>query len=140
MRAQKRGNKLGEVFMATKKELLEDALSELYDSLGGDLLGALIATPDGQVVVSKISKSNLDPQKLAAMAAAVVGTSDRLSKLVDAGAPMDTLVRCANENIMARKAGRRAVLVCVVKQDANIGLLNIEVEDAVNKITSILGM
>ncbi|RUM91277.1 hypothetical protein SAMN06269117_10928 [Balnearium lithotrophicum] len=125
--------------MASKKEMLEQVLSDLSDSLGSDLLGALIATPDGQVVVSLLMKGDLNAQKLAAMAAAVVGTSDRLSKLVEAGDFQDVLVRCERENIMARRTGRRAILVTVVKKDANIGLLNIEIEDAASRIISILG-
>jgi len=125
--------------MASKKEMLEEVLSELADSLGSDLLGALIATPDGQVVVSLITKGDLSAPKLAAMAAAVVGTSDKLSKLMDAGAFQDVLVRCEKENILARRTGRRAILVTVVKKDANIGLLNIEIEDATERIVSILG-
>jgi len=125
--------------MASKKEKLEAILSDLADSLGSDLFGALIATPDGQVVVSTVLKSSLNEQKLAAMAAAVVGTSERLAKLVEAGDFHDALVRCSNENILSKKAGRRAILVCVVKSDANIGLLNIEVEDAIERIISVLG-
>ncbi|GAB6075958.1 roadblock/LC7 domain-containing protein [Desulfurobacterium crinifex] len=125
--------------MASKKERLEQVLSDLSDSLGSDLLGTLIATPDGQVVVSIMLKGSLNAQKLAAMAAAVVGTSDKLSKLVEAGEFQDVLVRCENENILARKTGKRAILVCVVKKDANIGLLNIEIEDASERVISILG-
>lgn len=126
--------------MASKREKLEEVLSSLADSLGSDMLGALIATPDGQVVVSTMLKSNLSAEKLAAMSAAVVGTSERLSKIVEAGDFQDTLVRCSNQDIMSKKAGRRAILVCVVKSGGNIGLLNIEVEDAIDKITTILGM
>ncbi len=125
--------------MASKKEMLEQVLSDLADSLGSDLLGALVATPDGQVVVSLLMKGNLNAQKLAAMSAAVVGTSERLSKLVEAGEFQDVLVRCDKENVMARRTGRRAILVTVVKKDANIGLLNIEIEDAAERIVSILG-
>ncbi len=125
--------------MASKKEMLEQVLTDLADSLGSDLLGALIATPDGQVVVSLMMKGDLDARKLAAMAAAVVGTSDRLSNLVEAGDFQDVLVRCEKENILARRTGRRAILVTVVKKDANIGLLNIEIEDASDRIVSVLG-
>lgn len=125
--------------MASKKELLEQVLSDLANSLGSDLLGALIATPDGQVVVSLMMKGGLDARKLAAMAAAVVGTSDKLSKLIEAGEFQDVLVRCEKENILARRTGRRAILVTVVKKDANIGLLNIEIEDASDRIISVLG-
>jgi len=84
-------------------------------------------------------KGDLDARKLAAMAAAVVGTSDRLSSLVEAGDFQDVLVRCEKENILARRTGRRAILVTVVKKDANIGLLNIEIEDASDRIVSVLG-
>ncbi len=125
--------------MASKKERLEQILSDLADSLGSDLLGTLIATPDGQVVVSLILKGSLDSRKLAAMAAAVVGTSERLSSLLETGDFEDVLIRCEKENILARKAGKRAILVSVVKKDANIGLLNIEIEDATERIISVLG-
>ncbi len=125
--------------MASKKEMLEQVLSDLADSLGSDLLGALVATPDGQVVVSLIMKGDLSAPKLAAMAAAVVGTSDKLSKLVNAGEFQDVLIRCEKENVLAKRTGRRAILVTVVKKDANIGLLNIEIEDATERIISILG-
>ncbi|ADY74132.1 Roadblock/LC7 family protein [Desulfurobacterium thermolithotrophum DSM 11699] len=126
--------------MASKREKLEEILSDLADSLGSDMLGALIATPDGQVVASTMLKSNLSAEKLAAMSAAVVGTSERLSKIVEAGDFQDALVRCSNQNILSKKAGRRAILVCVIKSGANIGLLNIEVEDAIERITAVLGM
>ncbi|WP_297445317.1 roadblock/LC7 domain-containing protein [Desulfurobacterium sp.] len=125
--------------MASKRELLEEVLSSLADSLGSDILGTLVATPDGQVVVSTMVKGGLSAEKLAAMAAAVVGTSDRLSKVVEAGDFEDALIRCSSQNILTKKAGRRAILVCVVKSDANVGLLNLEVEDAIERIQSILG-
>ncbi|WP_022846881.1 MULTISPECIES: roadblock/LC7 domain-containing protein [unclassified Desulfurobacterium] len=125
--------------MASKRELLEEVLSSLADSLGSDILGTLVATPDGQVVVSTMVKGGLSAEKLAAMAAAVVGTSERLSKVVEAGDFEDALIRCSSQNILTKKAGRRAILVCVVKSDANVGLLNLEVEDAIERIQSILG-
>ncbi|WP_456457067.1 roadblock/LC7 domain-containing protein [Thermovibrio sp.] len=125
--------------MASKKERLEQILSDLADSLGSDLLGALIATPDGQVVVSLILKGSLDSRKLAAMAAAVVGTSERLSNLLESGEFEDVLIRCEKENILARRTGKKAILVTVVKKDANIGLLNIEIEDATERVISVLG-
>ncbi len=125
--------------MASKREMLEQILSDLADAMGSDMLGALIATPDGQVVVSMIMKGHLSAEKLAAMAAAVVGTSDRLSKVIEAGEFQDALIRCSKENILSRRAGRRAILVCVIKSDANVGLLNIEVEDAIERIISVLG-
>ncbi|WP_457569892.1 roadblock/LC7 domain-containing protein [Desulfurobacterium sp.] len=125
--------------MASKRELLEDVLSSLADSLGSDILGALVATPDGQVVVSTMVKGGLSAEKLAAMAAAVVGTSERLSKVVEAGDFQDALIRCSSQNILTKKAGRRAILVCVVKSNANVGLLNLEVEDAIERIQSVLG-
>ncbi|WP_456397473.1 roadblock/LC7 domain-containing protein [Desulfurobacterium sp.] len=125
--------------MASKRELLEDILSSLADSLGSDILGALVATPDGQVVVSTMVKGSLSAEKLAAMAAAVVGTSERLSRVVEAGDFQDALIRCSSQNILTKKAGKRAILVCVVKSNANVGLLNLEVEDAIEKIQSVLG-
>ncbi len=125
--------------MASKRELLENILLELADALGADLLGTLIATPDGQVVVSTMLKGDLSAEKLAAMAAAVVGTSERLSKVVEAGEFRDALIRCSKQNVLSRRAGRRAILVCVIKANANIGLLNIEVEDAISKIMQVLG-
>ncbi len=126
--------------MASKKELLEDVLSILTDSLGADIMGAIVATPDGQVVVSTMLKGNLSAEKLAAMSAAVVGTSERLSKVVEAGDFEDALIRCSKQNILSKKAGKRAILVVVVKSEANVGLLNIEVEDAIERIKSILGV
>ncbi len=125
--------------MASKKELLEQILADLADAMGSDMLGSLIATPDGQVVVSMIMKGHLSAEKLAAMAAAVVGTSERLSKVIESGDFQDALIRCSRENILSRRAGRRAILVCVIKSDANVGLLNIEVEDAIERIMSVLG-
>ena len=125
--------------MASKREMLEQILSDLTDAMGSDMLGALIATPDGQVVVSMIMKGHLSAEKLAAMAAAVVGTSDRLSKVIEAGDFQDALIRCSKENILSKRAGKRAILVCVIKSDANVGLLNIEVEDAIERIISVLG-
>ena len=124
--------------MATKRELLNGTISELHDSLGGELLGTLISTFDGRVIVARVLEPGLDPHKLAAAVTAVMKVSIGMSRYIGNSMPTDTLTKLEGRKLMVKQVKQRLALICIARENANTGLLDIEAENTVNKIVSIL--
>src|SRR5881396_513367 len=98
---------------ATK--ILQGILTELRRMPA--VLGATIARRDGILIAHALPKT-MDPKKIAAMAAAIVDT--HIGKMIATG------------------AGEEAILVTMVRNDANMGLLLLSVDKAVQSIAEIL--
>src|SRR5881296_527910 len=81
------------------------------------VLGATIARRDGILIAHALPKT-MDPKKIAAMAAAIVGT--HIGKMIATG------------------AGEEAILVTMVRSEANMGLLLLSVDRAVQSISDVL--
>src|SRR5438093_92199 len=124
------------------------------------VLGATIARRDGILIAHALPKT-MDPKKIAAMAAAIVGTSEMAvvemglgafnSSIVDThiGKLMATIqlaqgrfVRAIIESdegkLLSLGAGDEALLVALVYDDANLGLVLLALERAAKQVESIL--
>ncbi len=88
-----------------------------------DILGVTIARRDGILIAHALPKS-MDPKKIAAMSAAIVGTS--------------SIVDTNIGKMMATGAGEEAILVTMVRNEANMGLILLSVDKAVHAISEIL--
>lgn len=102
-----------------------------------DILGATIARRDGILIAHALSRS-LDPKKIAAMAAAIVGTSEMAAIEMGLGEFNQSIVDTHIGKMMATGAGDEAILVTMVRNEANMGLVLLSVERAVESIAEIL--
>jgi hypothetical protein len=102
-----------------------------------DILGATIARRDGILIAHALSRS-LDPKKIAAMAAAIVGTSEMAAIEMGLGEFNQSIVDTHIGKMMATGAGEEAILVTMVRNEANMGLVLLSVERAVTSIAEIL--
>jgi len=102
-----------------------------------DILGATIARRDGILIAHALSRS-LDPKKIAAMAAAIVGTSEMAAIEMGLGEFNQSIVDTHVGKMMATGAGDEAILVTMVRNEANMGLVLLSVERAVESIAEIL--
>jgi len=123
----------------TKTEQLEEVLSEFIDAIGMDIIAVVIATKGGDVISAQMVSGQLSAKQFAALGAMIIGTAQKLSKYIGGEKVEDATVKYEGENILVRPAGKKAILVVVVKSGAYMGLVDLEVKSAVEKIEEILG-
>jgi len=102
-----------------------------------DVLAVAIARRDGLLIAHALPKS-MDPKRIAAMAASIVGTSEMASAEMGQGSFLQSIVDCANSKMLATGAGEEAILITMVRTDANMGLVLISVDKAIQTIAAIL--
>src|SRR6266516_6491507 len=94
-----------------------------------DILGATIARRDGILIAHALPKT-MDPKKIAAMAAAIVGTSEMAVVEMGLGSFNSSIVDTHIGKMIATGAGEEAILVTMVRNEANMGLLLLSVDKA----------
>jgi predicted regulator of Ras-like GTPase activity (Roadblock/LC7/MglB family) len=114
---------------------LHSVLSELRRLPG--ILGAEIARRDGILIAHLVPKT-MDPKKIAAMSAAIVGTSEMAAVEMGLGSFNESIVDTHIGKMMATGAGEEAILVTMLRNDANMGLIHLSVDKAVQAIAGIL--
>src|SRR5207247_9742440 len=91
---------------------LQTVLAELRRLPG--ILGVTIARRDGILIAHSLPK-NMDPKKIAAMAAAIVGTAEMAAVVMGPGASNQSIGRRQLGELMATAAGEEALLVTVLR-------------------------
>lgn len=102
-----------------------------------DILGAAIARRDGILIAHALPKT-MDPKKIAAMAAAIVGTSEMAAVEMGLGLFNQSIVDTRVGKMMATGAGEEAILVTMLRNEANMGLILLSVDKAVQSIAVLL--
>src|SRR3989304_9484828 len=102
-----------------------------------DILGATIARRAGTLIAPALAKS-MDPRKSAAMAAAIVGTSEMAATEMGLGVFNQSIVDTHIGKLLATGAGEEAILITMVRNDANMGLVLLSVDRAVQSTAAIL--
>ncbi len=100
--------------------------------------GCGVVRRDGLMIVSDLP-SGVDARRVAAMTAAIVGTAERSTLELEQGEFRQTIVEGKNGKMIAIGAGPDAILFALARPDANLGLILLEMERAVEKIRAILG-
>ena len=122
----------------TKTELLEEVLKEFVDAIGMDVLAVVVATKGGEVISAQMLTGTLGAKQFAALGAMMVGTAAKLSKYIGGEEVEDATVKYKSENILVKPIGNKAIFVVAVKSGAYMGLVDLEVKSAVEKIEEIL--
>ena len=102
-----------------------------------DILAVAVARRDGLIIAHSLPRS-VDPKRLAAMAAAIVGRSEMASEESGQGPFIESIVESWKSKMLATGAGEDAILITLVRTDANMGLVLISVGRAVQSIVTIL--
>src|SRR5207253_10939018 len=104
---------------------LQSVLAELRRLPG--ILGVTIARRDGILIAHSLPKT-MDPKKIAAMAAAIVGPSEMAAVEMGLGSFNQSNGDTHSGMMMEIGAGEEANLVTQLRHEANMGRINIEVE------------
>src|SRR5437764_14383358 len=101
---------------------LQTVLAELRRLPG--ILGVTIARRDGILIAHSLPKT-MDPKKIAAMAAAIVGTSEMAAVEMGLGSFNQSIVDTHVGLMIATGAGEEAVRVSIVRNEAKVGPMHL---------------
>lgn len=119
-----------------KKEALDKILKELKESTR-DIEASIIARVDGLIIESELMK-NIDERGMAAMTAAIVGTAQTASRELKQGKFNQVIIESEDGKMISINAGELAILTCLVKPKANLGLILLEMKRASKKIADVV--
>ncbi len=117
------------------QQSLQAAMMDLRKVPGVTAVG--IVRRDGFIIDDMLPHS-LDRRQLAAMAAAIVGTAEMALDELGHGTFRESVVEAEGGKIISMGAGPEALLVAVVRADANLGLTLVTMEEQATKVGDIL--
>jgi len=114
---------------------LEETIEEL--SHVTDIKSAAVVRRDGLVVTHTLPEG-VDPKIVAAMTAAIVGTSEMATIQLSQGRFVRAIVESDHGKLLSLGAGEEALLVALVYDDANLGLVLMAMERAAKQVERIM--
>jgi uncharacterized protein len=114
----------------------------ILDELGNlrrrlpELSGSVLATADGMVVAH--DAHGIEPDSLAALAAAHLALARRFAHAVNHGDLREAVVQCDGGYITSYTAGPNALLTLVTTGNANLAMVHLEARRTVQRIVSLL--
>lgn len=103
-----------------------------------ELSGSVLATADGLVVAH--DSHGLEPDTLAALAAAHLALARRFAHAVNHGELRESVVECDGGYITSYTCGRNALLTVVTSGDANLAMVHLEARRCVRRLTKIMAV
>lgn len=121
--------------VATTRGTLDEVLAQLRRL--SEVSTVIVAQRDGLVIASNSSR-RLEPRKLAAMAASIVGTSEMAVSELEQGAFREVMVESDDGTVLGVGAGEEAILIALVRRDANVGLVLLSLKRSAKEIEGFL--
>lgn len=115
-----------------------DEVKKILSDLEGrvtDITGSAVIRMNGLVIASALP-SEANERMIAAMSAALLGTSKRSAEALFSGNFKSLNLELDKGNMFLIGAGR-VILVAITKKEPNIGLVTLEMEDSSSKISEI---
>ncbi|GGL18017.1 roadblock/LC7 domain-containing protein [Mangrovihabitans endophyticus] len=101
-----------------------------------ELSGSVLATTDGMVVAHDAHR--IEPDSLAALAAAHLALARRFAHAVDHGELRESVVECERGYITSYMAGQVALLTLVTSGSANLAMVHLEARRCVQRLMPML--
>ena len=102
-----------------------------------DVLAVALARRDGILIAHALPKS-MDPRRIAAMSASIDGTAEMAAQEMGQGQFFQSIVDSANGRMLATGAGEEAILITMIRTEANLGLVLLSVGRAVQAIVELM--
>jgi uncharacterized protein len=123
--------------VASRQEQILAILDYLSANGGTDIAGAVAVSMDGIVLAARMS-SDVNADRVGAVAATMIGVTKRVSGDLKIGATEEAIVKAANGMFIVLPAGEQALLAVNLKQGANLGMVRIEAREAAAAIGNLL--
>ena len=121
--------------MQTKEDILKEDLKNFRKL--SDVRGSAIIRRDGLMILSDLD-SSVNSKAVAAMAAAIVGTSETASKELKIGEMSEVLIESKTGKLVSIGAGPEALFVAIMRKKANLGLILLEMDKIAKRVSKIL--
>ncbi|HBY64426.1 MAG TPA: hypothetical protein DEH78_31785 [Solibacterales bacterium] len=117
---------------------LEEVIKQLEQLKAAvpEVRGVLLASVEGLAIAHQLAPG-IDPQRLAAMAAAACSLGRRLTDSLAIGGMHEINVAAADGHLFVYSAGSKAVLAVLGPTFANAGLIHLEARDTARQIGEI---
>lgn len=102
-----------------------------------DIRAACVVRRDGLVITHTLPEG-VDPRVVAAMTAAIVGTSEMATIQLNQGRFERAIIESDEGKLLSTGAGDEALLVALVYKDANLGLVLMAMERAARQVDEIM--
>ncbi len=119
----------------SKKEELGDLLKELEKV--GDIDGAAITTRDGLLVASRLPR-DVNAETFAAMSATMYGAAETAIFELKKGTVKRVISEAEDCKLVAMDAGPSATVVALVRPEANLGLVLMEIIKVANATKELM--
>ncbi len=117
-----------------------DALNAILASLSsssGDIEASAVVSIDGLLMASNFP-ANMDEERMAAMAAALLAIGERTSQELERGELEQVFVRGAHGFVIMMAAGEDGVLTVLCNERSKLGLIFLDMKRAAAEIARIL--
>jgi len=119
-----------------REEMLKSVLSEL-NGTSADIQASAVISTDGLVMASILS-SEMDEDRVGAMAAAMLSLGERTSQELGRGELEQVLVKGELGYVLMTHAGSNTVVTTVTTASAKLGLIFLDVKRAAEAISKIM--
>jgi predicted regulator of Ras-like GTPase activity (Roadblock/LC7/MglB family) len=118
---------------------LRPILGEVIEELTKlkDISAAAVVRRDGLVIIHDLP-SESDAGKMAAMSAAIIGAGEMAAEELKQGRFLRSIIKSEDGKILSTGAGREAILVVLVKEGCNLGLILMALERVARKVGGLL--
>ncbi|GID60665.1 hypothetical protein Aco03nite_090690 [Actinoplanes couchii] len=103
-----------------------------------ELSGSVLATADGLVIAH--DSHGIEPDTLAALAAAHLALARRFAHAVNHGDLRESVVECDGGYITSYTAGPNALLTVVTSGNANLAMVHLEARRCVRRLVRVLAL
>jgi hypothetical protein len=117
-----------------------DALKSILKDLEAatpDIEGSVVVSADGLVMASALP-ADIDEDRVAAMAAALLALGERSATELGRGAMQDVFVKGERGYVVLMGAGRDAVLGALCREDAKLGMIFLDMRRAAKEVGNIV--
>ena len=104
-----------------RQEIIENAISDLHRS-SRDIAGCALVSVDGQTVASSLQQG-VDPDRVAAMSAAVLRLGEEAARGLGCGALDQVMLKGESGYVLLMGGGKGAVLSVITNSSAKLGLV-----------------
>lgn len=99
-----------------------------------DIKAVAFISSDGLMLHSNIS--DIDPTKVAALSAAILGLAKKSSSEMNFGALNEIIIKGGDATYLVLSIDSKKVLTLIVSESANMGMINIIVKSAIRRLSS----
>jgi predicted regulator of Ras-like GTPase activity (Roadblock/LC7/MglB family) len=120
----------------SRSETLKSILKDLEASTP-DVEGSVVVSADGLVMASSLP-ADVDEDRVAAMAAALLALGERSSRELERGELEDVFVKGEAGYLVLMGAGHDAVLGALCRQDAKLGIIFLDMRRAAKEVGELV--